>query len=149
VRVHGWVTVRALDDLNALAEIDFACDPILPGDMLEPYAEFTLPTTTTSADLTPDFSDRAKLIFGADTRTAVASGDVVSIDRGTAHGVVPGARFAVYRDKLRGLNVPLIHIGEAVVLQVSETTSKVMVTKSTDGIETGDIAVPRRLQPQQ
>jgi hypothetical protein len=145
VRVHGWMTVRAIDDLNALAEIDFACDPIQPGDMLEPYAEFAVPTTATAADLAPDFSDRAKLIFGLDTRELVASGDIVSIDRGTAHGVVPGARFAVYRDKRNGL--PLIHIGEVVVLQVGETNSKVMITKAQDGMQTGDVAVPRRQQP--
>lgn len=144
VRVHGWMTVRAIDDINALAEIDFACDPILPGDMLEPYAEFILPASATAADLAPDFSDRARLIFGADARQVVASGDVVSIDRGTPHGVVPGARFAVYRDKRNGL--PLIHIGEGVVLQVSEQTSKVMITKAIDAMETGDIAVPRRVQ---
>jgi hypothetical protein len=73
---------------------------------------------------------------------------VVSFERGTAQGVVPGARFAVYRDKHLGLHPPLIHIGELVVLQVGEQTSKAMVTRSTDSIESGDIAVPRRL-PQQ
>jgi hypothetical protein len=142
LRVHGWMTIRAIDDINALAEIDFACDPIMPGDYLEPYSEYALPTTASAADVAPDFSDRAKLLFGQDTRELVASGDIVSIDRGTVHGVVPGARFAIYRDKRNGL--PLIHIGEAVVLQVAEQNSKVMITKSQEGMETGDIAVPRR-----
>jgi hypothetical protein len=142
LRVHGWMTVTALDDINALADIDFACDPIMPGDYLEPYNEFALPTAADAADVAPDFSDRAMVLFGQDTRALVAAGDIVSIDRGTAHGVVPGARFAVYRDKRNCL--PLIHIGELVVLQASEENSRVVVTKSQDGMETGDVAVPRR-----
>jgi hypothetical protein len=144
LRVHGWMTVTAIDNINALADIDFACDPIMPGDYLEPYSEFALPTAASAVDVAPDFSDRAKLLFGQDTRALVAAGDIISIDRGTAHGVVPGARFAVYRDKRNGL--PLIHIGEAVVLQVNEQNSKVMITRAQDGMETGDVAVPRRLQ---
>ena len=44
LRVTGWVTVRAIDEINALAQIDFACDSIEIGDFLEPYVEPPLPT---------------------------------------------------------------------------------------------------------
>ena len=37
-------------------------------------------------------------------------GDVFSIDRGTAHGVAAGARYAIYRDFHN--NLPLVYMGE-------------------------------------
>jgi hypothetical protein len=141
LRVTGWMTVTALDDVNALAEINFACDTIEPGDFLEPFTAVELPKEPT-AMIPPDFTDRANVLFGVDNRVLFGDGDVLSIDRGTLHGVVPGARYAFYRDKRNGL--PLIHLGEAVVLVVNETTSKVMLTTMIDGVEPGDIAVPRR-----
>lgn len=141
LRITGWVTIRALDDINALAQVDFACDSIEVGDMLEPYVELTLPTAP-SAMVEPDFSDRASILFGADNRVTFGDGDVMSIDRGTIHGVVAGARYALYRDLRNGM--PLLHIGEAVVLATSEQTSKVAVTLVIDAIQVGDVVVPRR-----
>jgi hypothetical protein len=142
LRLTGWVIIRALDDINALAEVEFACDSVEDGDFLEPFVAASLPTSAT-AMLDPDFSDRATVIFGADNRVVFGDGDIASINRGTAHGVVTGARYALYRD--RHDHMPLVHIGEAVVLAASETTSKVMVTRSSDAIESGDTAVPRRM----
>jgi hypothetical protein len=110
--------------------------------MLEPYTEPTLPAAA-AAMQRPDFSDRANVLFGADSRVTFGDGDVTSIDRGTLHGVVPGARYAIYRDLHNGM--PLIHVGEAVVLVTSEQTSKLSVTRVIDAIQPGDIMVPRRL----
>jgi len=142
VRVTGIVTVKATDETNALVDINLACDSIEVGDFLEPYADLTLPAGASPVEVPPDFSDRAKILFGSDSRSLVGHGSITSIDRGTLHGVVPGARFAIYRDAQRGM--PLVHIGEAVVLSTGELSSKVMITKALDGIETHDIAVPRR-----
>jgi hypothetical protein len=141
LRITGVVGIRALDDINAIAEVEFACDSVEAGDFLEPYVEPVIPTDA-SAMVAPDFSDRANLLFGQDNRVSFGDGDIVSIDRGTVHGVVPGARYAIYRDSHDGM--PLVHIGEAVVMAVNETTSKVVVTKAYDAIAGSDIAVPRR-----
>lgn len=142
LRITGVVTVKATDEVNAMAEIDFACAPIEPGDHLEPHVELTLPGAVSSAEVAPDFSDRAKVLFGSDNRSLVGHGNITSISRGTLHGVVPGARFAIYRDKKNGM--PLVYLGEAVVLTTGELSSKVIITKAVDGIETEDVAVPRR-----
>ena len=144
LRVTGFLTVTAVDEINALAQVDYACDSVEIGDWLEPYVEAPLPTTA-SAPAAPDFTDRASIMFGLDNRTLFGHGDVLSIDRGTLHGTVPGARFAIYRDRRDGM--PLIHIGELVVMTTSEQTSKVVVTLAFDGIYSGDVAVPRRAQP--
>jgi hypothetical protein len=141
IRITGWITITAIDEYNALAQINFACDSIESGDFLEPYSEVVLPTTA-SEPIKPDFSDRANFLFGVDNRVMFGDGDVASIDRGTANGVVAGHRYAIYRDFHNGL--PLVHMGEAVVMSVSEQTSKVVVTQTRNAIEPGDIAVPRR-----
>lgn len=141
LRVTGWVTVRALDEVNAVASVDFACDSIEIGDFLEPYVETILPTDAEPL-IAPDFTDRGNILFGADSRRAFGDGDVASIDRGTLHGVIPGARYALYRDRRDGM--PLLYVGEAVVLTTGEMSSKVIVTKAVDVIESGDLAVPRR-----
>ena len=149
LRVTGFVTVTAINEWNALADIDLACDALQPGDYLEPFVESELPAAA-APNLYPDFSDRGTVLFASDNRTLVGDGDVVSIDRGTAHGVTVGARFAIYRDKHNPNGSPLIYLGDAVVMSTSEITSKVIITKATDGILSGDTVVPRRLtEPKQ
>lgn len=141
VRVTGIITVKALDEVNAMADVDMPCDAIEPGDFVEPFVDVALPAEA-GAMQPPDFSDRGSVLFGVDNRTAFGFGDTLSIDRGTLHGVVPGARYAIYRDKRNGM--PLVYIGEAVVMATGEQTSKVVVTKAVDAIASGDLAVPRR-----
>jgi hypothetical protein len=163
LRVTGFITVTAINQWNALAHVDFSCDAVQTGDYLEPYVEGSIPTSA-GPELYPDFDNRAQILFGADNRTLVGMGDIVSIDRGTTHGVTAGARYAVYRDKLypNGSGVrlnttmfksgdvakdtPLVYLGDVVVMSTSETTSKVVVVKSVDGIMNGDTVVPRTLK---
>lgn len=143
LRITGTVTIKALDEVNAMAEIDTACDSIEPGDFLEPYTETVLPASAAAGDVAPDFGDRGNVLFGSDNRALLGNGDVLSIDRGTAQGTVPGARFAIYRDRRDGM--PLFYLGEMVVLAVGEQTSKVVITRTVDGVEPGDVVVPRRV----
>lgn len=142
LRITGWLSVKAVDDVNALLEIERFCDPIEPGDFLEPFVETGEIPENAAPMAPPDFSDRAEIMFGADNRTLFGHGHMASINRGTVHGVVPGARYALYRDKKNGL--PLIHLGEVVVLTTGELTSKVMVTHTFDAVYSGDLAIPRR-----
>jgi hypothetical protein len=140
LRVAGIVTVRAIDENNALASVDFACDSVETGDMLEPYVERPLPTVA-KPPLKPDFTDRARLLFGIDNRVMFGTGDVFSIERGTEQGVNQGDRYAIYRDFHN--NLPLVYVADVVVMTVEQLTSKVVVTQAVDSIEPGDIAVPR------
>jgi hypothetical protein len=140
IRITGWVTITAIDEFNALADIDFACDSVEVGDFLEAYVEPVLPNA--ASGVAPDFSDRADILFGADNRVLFGDGDVLSINRGTVLGVVAGHRYAIYRDFRNGL--PLTHVGEAVVLSAGEQTSKVVITTTRDAVRAGDVAVPRR-----
>lgn len=141
IRTAGWVTITALDEVNAMARVDHACDAIEPDDFLEPYVEVALPTPAVSA-AAPDFSERIPILPGIEGRQMFGDGDTFSIARGTAHGVVAGARFAIYRDRKDGK--PLVHIGEAIVTDPSATSAKLLLMTATDAVDTKDIAVPRR-----
>lgn len=144
VHTGGLLTVTAVNEQTAIAMIDFSCGPIEPGDYLEPYVEHELPTSV-DAMAEAQFSDRADILFGSGGRETFADGDVMSIDRGASDGVTMGARFAIYRDKHNGL--PLVHIGEAVVVVPLERVSALVLVSVTDAVTTGDVAIPRRPAP--
>jgi hypothetical protein len=148
LRVSGWLTIYAIDEFNALASIDLACDSVETGDYLEPYVETALPDRA-SPPVYPDFDDRANILFGNDNRTLFGDGDVFSIDRGSVHGVQPGQRFAIYRDYRVGRTPPLVYLGDVVAMQVSDNTTKVVVVRAVDGIMPGDVVVFRRPTNQQ
>lgn len=141
VRTAGWLTITALDEVNAMAHIDHSCDAIEDGDYLEPYAEPVLPTPEADAPA-PNFAERVQILPGVDGRVMFADGDTFSIARGTEHGLAHGARFAIYRDRKDGK--PLVHIGEAIVTDPSATSSKLLLMRTIDAVATTDIAVPRR-----
>ena len=145
----GWVTITAIDQHNALANVDFACMPLMPGDYLEVYEAPPLPTSAT-AMIKPDFSERVTILQGTDSKVMFGDGDIMSIERGAAHGVVVGARYAIYRDPRTGTEgMPLFYLADAVVTEVGPVTSKMVVVKAVDAVTTADVAVPRRPAAQQ
>lgn len=144
VTTVGWVTITAIDEYNALATVDFSCMPVIPGDYLEAYSEPVLPNSA-SAMVKPDFTDRATILQGTDSKVMFGDGDTMSIDRGATHGVAVGARYALYRDPGMGVaGMPLFYLGDAVVMEVLPLSSKLVVVKVVDAVTTADIAVPRR-----
>ena len=144
VRTAGWIIITAVNEWNARATVDLACDSINTGDYLDVYSEPALPTTAAEF-LLPDFDERANVLEGTDGKAIFADGDTLSINRGTVHGVALGARYAFYRDRRDGM--PLFHVGDAVVVELSELTSKVIVVKTNDAITLADVAIPRRRLP--
>jgi hypothetical protein len=141
IRTPGWVTITALDDVNAMARVDHACDDIESDDYLEPFSELVLPAANASQP-PPDFSERVPILPGFEGRDLMGDGDTFSIARGTDHGVTAGARYAIYRDRKDGK--PLVHIGEAIVTEPLAVSAKVLLMKTVDAVSTADVAVPRR-----
>jgi hypothetical protein len=144
VRTAGWITITAVNEWNARATVDLACDAITTGDYLDVYTEPPLPTSAAEV-LMPDFDERVPVLPGVDGKAIFGDGDTLSIARGTAHGVLLGARYAFYRDRRDGM--PLFHVGDAVVVELGELTSKVVVVKTNDAVTLLDVAIPRRRQP--
>lgn len=141
VRTPGWVTITAMDEVNAMARIDYACDDVEADDYLELFTELILPAVKAALPA-PDFSERVQILPGLEGRGLMGNGDLFSIARGTQHGVTVGSRFAIYRDRKDGK--PLVHIGEVIVTESATTSSKVLLMTTVDVVSPSDIAVPRR-----
>lgn len=134
----GILTVTAVDEQFALARVDQACDTVDIGDHLEPLVIPNLPVAAPAGGQA-NFADRAQVIFGRDRRLVFGDGDLFSIDRGTDNGITPGVRLAIYRDRLNGL--PLVEVGEAVVVETAADTSRAVLVRVSDMVQAGDIAV--------
>lgn len=145
VRTAGWIEVYATDETAALATIVHACDTIEVGDYLEPFAEPTVPDAPVSLDAAAPASrdDYARVLIGQDRRRTFGRGDFLTIDRGADRGVVPGARFVIYRDRRVPGNF-LFELGEAVAMAVAPGSSTLQVVRSLDAIHEGDYAALRR-----
>jgi hypothetical protein len=143
VRTAGFATITLIDENNALANIDIACTPVELGDYLEVYTEPTLPNTA-APDMTtlPNWDDRSSILAGTDGKNLFGDGDTLTIERGTTHGVTTGQRFSIWRDFHNRL--PLFYIGDVVIVEPGERTSKAVVVKAVDAIMIdSDVAIPR------
>jgi hypothetical protein len=141
IRTSGWLTVVAADERSTLARIDYACTAVESGDYLEPYVEASLPTTLSPDGLT-DFSNLGRVLSGIDHREQFGAGDLLSIDRGAAQGMVVGARVGFYRD--RQIGTPLVEIGVGIVIEVVAESSKVVLERSNQDVRKGDYYGVRR-----
>jgi hypothetical protein len=135
VHTSGWLTVIAADDNSALARVDYACDAVMTGDYLVPYADPTLPDVAPAGERT-EFSNMGRVLLGSDRTDLFGPGDFVSIDRGSAKGLAPGTRVAFYHD--RGNGAPLVEIGTGIVLEVAVDTAKVVLDSSRFVIRSDD-----------
>lgn len=139
LRSTALLTIERIDARFSLARIVKACDQVEVGDILEPAEVPALPTPAAMG--AENFDDRGAVLFGRDLRTEFGDGDVLSINRGSSHGVTPGTRFSLYHVLTNDL--PMSERGEAVVLDVTETTSRAVLVRVRDVVQAGDVAVRR------
>jgi len=145
VHTTGWVRIVAVNDTTAIALVDVVCDGVATGNYLEPFVAPAALLDSQRADSPGDldFLSLGRVLFGDQERWIGGIGDFMLIDRGSAQGVAPGTRFAVYRD-LGTAGVPLAAVGEGVIVSTADTTSLLRITTARDAIESGDYVVPRK-----
>lgn len=141
----GWVSIVAVNESTAIANVDFVCGPILQMDYLTPYVPPVVPKAVALGAVLgePDFTSLGRVIGGDEQRMMVGIGEFAVIDQGIDQGAVAGARLAVYRD-LGQAGLPLASIGDAVIVTAGETTSVVRITRARDAIFNGDYVATRR-----
>lgn len=145
VATSGWITVVSANETTAIASVVNACGPIMAGNFLEPFIAPDPPANAERVDTSGelDFSAPARVLYGVDGHERVAAGDFVLIDRGTEQGVAPGHRFAFYRDP-KSPGLPLVAIGEAVVVSVGPAMALVRVNAANTEVQASDYVVPRK-----
>lgn len=144
-RTVGWIRVVAVNESTAIAIVDHACGGIIQMDYLEPFVVPVVPEGAERDDTSgePDFTSLGRIVGGNENRQTAGAGDFVLIDRGRDHGVVPGARFAIYRDPgVAGM--PLTTVGEAVMITVGRSMAVGRITRARDAARVGDYVAPRK-----
>lgn len=142
IRTTGWLRIWAVDPKMSLATVTHACETIDVGDYLEPFAMPHMPAVS-QEPLTAEKDNYGHVTIGVDRRRAFAKGDFFILDRGSAHGVAPGSRFVVFRDRLQPSNF-LYDLGEAVAVDVKEHSATLQVVTSRDALLVGDFVAMRR-----
>ena len=142
IRTTAWIRIWAVDDRMSLATITHACDSVELNDYLEPFS-LPIPPTISTAKPKAQRDNYGRLMTGNDNRTIFGRGDYFLVDRGSDHGVAPGAQFVVYRDNLQPENF-LFELGEAVAVEVMPEWSTLRITVSYDAFRSGDYVALRK-----
>jgi hypothetical protein len=148
VSVPGELTILERKDEVAIAKINKSYAVISLGDMILP-AKSVLPETTS-------FRTQEKIegfvVFSAENTENISEKEIVFIDRGSQDGVTVGDLFSIYQRPARlggdygapkeeMKEIPLVRVGEVVVVSVQPETSTALVTHSLQAIYLGDLAV--------
>jgi len=142
IRTAGWIRVYAVEEHMSLATIVFGCDAVEVGDYLEP---FTLPTALPQGEKAgkPERDNYGRVLAGNDRRTVFTQGDLIVIDRGKDHDIAPGSQFVIYHDKHETGNF-LVRVGEAVAVEVRDTSATLSVTSSREAVGVDDYVAMRK-----
>ncbi len=154
VSVHtaGWIQILGVDSAVATATIVQACDGILLDDYIEPFTAPMIAARSVSGN-TPQYANMGHILTADEGFQVGATGGMMNIDRGGNDGVVPGQHYLVFRDKrtmqtgapgyseiyLQNVaHLPLVEVGEVVVVAVRPDGATVQIVAAKDGIQTGD-----------
>lgn len=137
----GQLKILCAQENTSIAEITMACDPVVIGDVLKPFASIPVPLV-----LSPDPTDRCDLpngkplgylTYNRDDQVDIGTHWLVFLDLGAADGIYPGTFVTVFRDNpVAGM--PRLVMGEAGVLRTDETYSTAIITRAWAPLATGD-----------
>ncbi|MSO56143.1 MAG: hypothetical protein EXQ55_04375 [Acidobacteria bacterium] len=153
VHTAGWIQILGVDTALATATIVHACEGILLDDYMEPFVAPMVPVQSSQGN-TPFYENMGHIMTGVEASQIAGVGQLMNIDLGSNTGVVAGQRFLVFRDKRdlivptraksaifldASARMPLVEVGEVVVVAVREDDATVKVLAQKDAIRTGDL----------
>ncbi len=140
IQRSGWLTVMAVQEQTATAEITQACLDVFIGDYLIPFEQVPVPLVPVQAPvnrMTPETGRlRGHIVASTDNVVSLGQGLLIGIDLGEEDGVIPGNIFTIFRYLYN--NVQRKVLGEAVVLTVQQKTATAKISLSYDVIVEGD-----------
>jgi hypothetical protein len=137
----GQLRILCAQENTSIAEIYYACDPIVIGDVLRPFKPIPVPLV-----ISPDPTDRCDvpngkplgyITYDRDDQVDIGTNWLVFLDLGAADGLYPGTFATVFRDNpVKGM--PRLVMGEVGVLRVDEHYSTAIVTRAWAPLEVSD-----------
>lgn len=158
IHTSGWVRIDEAQADASVATIVQACDGVMYGDYLEPFADPVLPADTRVTG-EPDFDHPAHIAMGDEKRQTGAPGALMMLDQGADHGLRAGQTITIYRaaprDPMRMTGygptleapAPTERVGSARVLSVLPQSAVVRIESSREAIYVGDFAAVHRIAP--
>lgn len=143
VDVLGWVEVTSVEAEVAVAEVRQSFSEMRRGDRVLPREKFA-----DQVELRPARQPiEGQILYMPDSRTQMASADVVYLDRGAVDGLAVGNVLDVYRpgvaapETTRGTDVrtPDWVVAKLLVVATQEESAVGVVTHATTEIERGDL----------
>jgi hypothetical protein len=140
VRVLGTAEVTCRGETTSTVVLRGMRDAASIGDYLVPFdpndilEENALAGKVRKQCIPPGCSDGVIVAFDEGQPIAVEQ-EFAYFDRGTASGVTPGRRFAIYRAR----GPALVHVGELQVLRAGESTATALITTSIEEVQVGDL----------
>jgi hypothetical protein len=156
----GRVRVLLAQEQAATAEIIFACEEMLVGDLLTAaetrVSPLQRPEITFDKFAAPNNNTSGRIFMSKEFRTQLGSGHIVYVDAGSKQNVQVGDYFRIIR-RFNKRTISLFNrgdyvknqktfdsvrkvIGQAVVLRAEPNASTVILTRSTEAIAVGDRA---------
>ncbi len=136
IHTAGWLQIQDVQAETAVARVVHACDGIIDGDYLEPFALPDVPETGAAGQA--DYGSPAHVILGDDRRQLGSVGQYMAVDRGSDHGLKSGQRLTIFRTTLAGAG-PAWPIGSATALVVGTSTSVFRIDTANDAVSVGDL----------
>lgn len=142
IETTGWGHVILVEENSASVLIDAACQDIHPGDYVTPAEKPTVPVIARHAPptrLTPHSGKAHGYVvdIGGDSMIA-GTGQMLSIDLGSADGLAPGNSLVVYRTMYPSVPTARNVLGEVTIVAIKEHTATAKVISSNDAILNGD-----------
>jgi hypothetical protein len=113
--------VTTIRGKNAVAEVEFSCSVIVPGDLVTPFQEKSpvtyRPASTSNRFPASEGSVNARIVMAKDFDTVLGTGAKVYIDAGADKGIKPGDYFRA----VRGYDPAKIDRVEALSYKVAQT----------------------------
>lgn len=139
----GLVQIVSVDADVSTALIVYACDGIMPGDYLVPFAPE--PLRLPDPPGAPAFDRAARILFADAGQSLGIPNRMLVIDRGAILGVAPGQRFTLFRRSTSG---PLrsVVVGEAIVVAAGRDSATIRIEQASDAVVPGidgDWAAPQ------
>lgn len=141
VHTAGALQIIEVRENAAVARVTYGCDGISVGDYIERFAPVQLPASTVGT--TPDFTNPARLMLGAERRRIAGAGEFMLLDRGSEDGVRAGQVLTIFRDTAGGAG-PVTTVGTGQVYLVGGRTATVRIQSSVDAVYVGDLVALHR-----